>query len=81
MNDAGLRRPIWQEVDQPSRPQVLLIDEGWKLTDTDAVQRREAKRPHVFRDETCSTGGGAPAGSSCSSGRVNSWNTAALLAG
>ena len=52
MNDAGLRRPIGQEIDQPSGPQVLLNDEGWKLTDTDAAQSREAKRQHIFSDET-----------------------------
>ena len=52
MNDAGLRRPIGQEIDQPPGPQILLNDEGWKLTDTNAAQRREAKRHHVFRDVT-----------------------------
>jgi hypothetical protein len=51
VNDAGLRRPIRQEIDQPSCPQILLNDEGWKLTDTDAAQRCEAKRHHIFRDE------------------------------
>ena len=52
MNDAGFRRPIGQEIDQPSCPQILLNDEGWKLTDTDAAQCCEAKRHHVFRNET-----------------------------
>jgi hypothetical protein len=51
MDNATLWAPLRQQVNQPPRTHIIRNDEAWKLTNTDAAQRRKAQRHHILGDE------------------------------